>query len=139
MPAVDLLKLSFITFSVLFSLFDIITGGVPRITFILALPFLIMLKIINNGLTNFHESIIAFLAGLIIFLISYFLSMKRLGLADVWYSALIGLVMGLRYWYAVIGIACITGCIFIMMSKQRKIPFIPFMAMSSIIILMFFH
>jgi prepilin signal peptidase PulO-like enzyme (type II secretory pathway) len=65
--------------------------------------------------------------------LAYFLSGKKLGLADVWYSALIGFVHGLWRWYFAIGIACIIGVVFILISRRRKIPFIPFMAIGSIL------
>ena len=134
---VDLLIISFIIFSAAISLFDIKTGAVPRITFVLALPFFIVIKFFPGAPGQFYQSTLGFLAGLIIFIFAYFFSRKKLGLADVWYSALMGLVLGLMSWYAAIGIACIIGIIFILISGQRKIPFIPFMALGSILTLIF--
>ena len=138
MYSMDLLKILFITFSALISLIDIKRGAIPRLIFIFALPFFIIIIIMKNELYLFQDSIIGFLAGLIIFILAYLFSKKKLGLADVWFSALIGLVLGFRHWYAAMGIACIIGIIFMLISKKCKIPFIPFMAIGSILILMIF-
>ena len=129
-----LIKIIFTFFSILISRADIKTGEVPRIAFIFAFPFFIILKLLLKEKNYFIESILGVLTGLLVFLFVYFFSGKRLGLADVWYSALIGLVIGLWCWYAAIGLACVAGIFYIRTVKQRKIPFIPFMALGSLII-----
>ena len=131
----NLLTISFIIFSALVSYSDIKTRAVPRIAFIMAFLFFIVIKFFFDALGQILQSITGFLAGLLIFILTYFLSKKKLGLADVWYSALIGLVLGLMSWYAAIGIACIVGIIFILISGQHTIPLIPFMATGSILVL----
>ena len=138
MLSFDPIKVSFIAFSAIISFSDIKTGAVMRFAFVLAFPFFIMLKIIYKPV-HFQNSLIGLLAGLIIFSLVYLLSRKRLGLADVWYSALIGLLFGFWQWYTAIGIACITGIFFILIFKHRKIPFIPFMAIGSILVLSIFQ
>ena len=112
MENIDLLELSFLAFSVFISFLDIKNRAVPRIMFVLALLFFIIVKI-NQTSGQLLISITGFLVGLIIFLLAWFLSKKRLGLADICYSSIIGLVLGINSWYTAIGIACITGLLFI--------------------------
>jgi len=127
------LKALFITFSAAIAAADIKTGKVPRIAFILAFPVFIILTILSDEQLPLWKPIAGGLTGLIIFLLAYFISGKKLGLADVWYSALIGIVLGPWLWYAAIGSACAAGIIYILIFKKRKIPFIPFMAIGSIV------
>ena len=81
------------------------------------------------------ESVIGVLIGLFVFLLVYAISGGRLGLADVWYSALIGLVLGPWRWYAAIGLACAAGAVYSLAVKRRRIPFIPFMALGSLVMI----
>ena len=134
MVLIMLIQILFIIFSIIISGSDIKSGTVPRIAFIIIFPFFFIYKLLLDEEVKFMESFTGFLAGLLIFLIVYFISRRRLGLADVWYSALIGLVLGIWKWYAAIGIACVLGILYICAIKQHKIPFIPFMAMGSIVI-----
>ena len=110
---------------------DIKIGAIPRIAFIIAFPFFIAIRVLLQEQYQLWEAISGGLAGLLVFLLAYLVSGKKLGLADVWYSALIGLVLGPWWWYTAMGLACITGVIFILVTKQRQIPFIPFMALGS--------
>ena len=126
-------KLLFIPFSAVIAASDIKTGKVPRIVFVIAFPVFLILRLLLDDRSEYLEPITGCLTGLIIFLLAYFISGKKLGLADVWYSALIGLVLGPWIWYAAMGGACITGIIYMLVSKQRRIPFIPFMALGSIV------
>ena len=127
-------KVLFSLFSVIIAAADIKTGKVPRIAFIIAFPVFFLLRVLSNEQLPYWEPIAGSLAGLTVFLLAYFITGKKLGLADVWYSALIGLVLGPWWWYAAIGGACIAGIIYILVSKQRRIPFIPLMALGSIIV-----
>jgi prepilin signal peptidase PulO-like enzyme (type II secretory pathway) len=130
------LKILFIIFSAIIAAADIKRGAVPRILFIAAFPLFTVLIIFSH--TPFQESVIGFLTGLLVFLLAFFISKKRLGLADVWYSALIGLVLGPWRWYAAIGIACAAGIAYIFILKKRKIPFIPCMALGAFIMSVFY-
>ena len=132
MVSMIFIKVFFALFSISIAGADFKTGAVPRLIFIFAFPFFIMLKALLKEGNQFLENIFAALAGLTVFLLAYFLSGKRLGLADVWYSALIGLVLGLSWWYAAIGLACVTGIASILSANKREIPFIPCMAFGSI-------
>jgi len=122
----------FAIFSVLIAFADIKTGAIPRIAFVFAFPFLFIIKTAIMGLNHLWGSTTGMLLGLAIFLLAFFVLKGKLGLADVWYSALIGMMLGPRYWYVSTGIACVTGIIFMLVSKRPQIPFIPFMAAGSI-------
>jgi len=132
----------FIIFSFLIAFVDLKTGAVPRLAFALAFPIFFALKTILLGWDHLWGSIIGILLGLIIFLAVFFILKGKLGLADVWYSALIGMMLGPWWWYAAVSAACFTGIIYMVFSKKRSIPFIPFMAagsiMTKIIIIIFF-
>ena len=125
-------KLLFAIFSIFIAKADIKTGAVPRLAFVFAFLFFFAFKLFLPGWNPLWESITGMLLGLLIFSIVFFVSKKKLGLADVWYSALIGMLLGPWWWYAAIGIACFTGVIYIIFFKKRRIPFIPFMAVGSI-------
>ena len=77
--------------------------------------------------------------GLFIFLIVFLFSKKKLGLADVWYSGIIGFVLGPWNWYIAISIACGLGIVYILILRKlsgnwHAIPFIPFMAVGGVAI-----
>ena len=129
-----LFKALFAIFSMIIAGADFKTGVVPRLAFVIAFPLFIILKILSNESLPLWELFAGAVLGLGIFLIAFFISGRKLGLADVWYSALIGLVLGPLWWYLAIGSACITGMIFMLASRRRRIPFIPFMALGSIVV-----
>jgi leader peptidase (prepilin peptidase)/N-methyltransferase len=133
MTAMMLIKIVFFFFSLIISAADIKKGEVPRMIFIIAFVFLLTFIAVMQGRIQLIESIIGFSTGLFIFLLVYFFSGKRLGLADVWYSAIIGLILGPFWWYGAICLACISGVLFCLITKQRQIPFIPFMALGSMV------
>jgi len=129
-----ILKILFIIFSAAISAADIKTGKVPRIAFILAFPVFFALTLLADDQLPLWKPFAGCLTGLIVFLLVYFISGKKLGLADVWYSSLVGLILGPWWWYAAMGSACAAGIIYILILKQRRIPFIPFMALGSVVI-----
>jgi prepilin signal peptidase PulO-like enzyme (type II secretory pathway) len=121
-------KIFFSIFSFAIAMSDVKTGMVPRIAFTFALPVFFALCLLSE---DSHSPVIMLagaLLGLIVFLLAFIISGKKLGLADVWYAALAGLVLGPWWWYAAIFCACIAGIIYILVSGHRKIPFIPLMA-----------
>ena len=124
----------FILFSAAIAATDIKTGKVPRAAFVFAFPFFFILGVLTAGRPGYWEQAAGSLIGLAVFMLAYFITGKKLGLADVWYSALVGMVLGPWRWYAAMGSACIAGTICILVSKQRSIPFIPFMALGSIVV-----
>ena len=128
-------RVLFAVFSIITSAADIKTGKVPRLAFIIALPLFFLLALVQNELRFPQGALAGALLGLLVFLLVFFVSGKRLGLADVWYSALIGLVLGPWWWYAAMGCACACGIVYILVSKRRQIPFIPLMAFGSFAII----
>ena len=127
-------KIIFVIFSAAIAAADIKTGRVPRLAFVFAFPLFFVLKLLLDEHLPAWEPIVGGLTGFTIFLLVFFISGKKLGFADVWYSGLIGIVLGPWLWYAAIGSACIAGLIYFFISKQLRIPFIPFMALGSIIV-----
>ena len=128
-------KVLFAVFSIIIAAADIKTGKVPRLAFVIAFPLFLGLALLQNELHLPQGALAGALLGLLVFLLAYFVSGKKLGLADVWYSALIGLVLGPWWWYAAMGCACVCGIVYILVSKKRKIPFIPLMAFGSLIMI----
>jgi len=133
-----LIKLLFSIFSFAIAMSDIKTGMVPRIAFALAFPVFFALCLLSEDPIPPEVLAAGALLGLFVFLAAYFVSGKKLGLADVWYAALIGLVLGPWLWYAAVFCACIAGITYMIAFKKRKIPFIPLMALGSAIV-NFFH
>jgi prepilin signal peptidase PulO-like enzyme (type II secretory pathway) len=75
------------------------------------------------------------LLGMGMFLLAYLVSGKKLGLADIWYAGLIGIVLEPLLLYAALGVSCVLAIGFILISKKRSVPFIPFMAAGSFAVL----
>ena len=127
-----LFKILFAVFSIIITFQDVKTGMVPRVMFFMAFPCFFVLRLLESGPQSPDSIFGGALIGLFIFLIAFFISRKRLGLADVWYSALIGLVLGPWYWYAAMACACLSGIICMFVTRRRKIPFIPLMAIGGV-------
>ena len=130
-------KILFSVFSIVIALSDIKTGAVPRIAFVFAFPVLFVLCMLSGNPHSVIVMLSGALPGLAVFLIAFVISGKKLGLADVWYSALAGLVLGVKYWYAAVTAACVAAAIWILVLKRGRIPFIPFLALGSISMLIF--
>jgi len=125
-------KILFSIFSFAIAVSDLKTGEVTRVAFALAFPLFFVLCLLSG---NSHSPLIMLagaLLGLSVFFLTFIVSGKSLGLADVWYSALIGLVLGPLLWYAAMFCACTAGIVYILVSGRRKIPFIPLMALGSV-------
>jgi leader peptidase (prepilin peptidase)/N-methyltransferase len=125
-----LFKVVFVAFSLALAIADIKTGEVPRAAFIAAFPFFFSLRVLEEGFPPV-DSIVGLALGFFIFLLIFFISEGKLGLADVWYSALMGLALGPYGWYVASGFASVCGMAFLFLSRRRVIPFIPFMALGS--------
>ncbi|MDR1804394.1 MAG: prepilin peptidase [Treponema sp.] len=123
----------FYAFSMVIALADIEEEEVPRVVFAAAFPVFFALRV-GWGLFPVQEAAAGLLVGLGFFLLARLVSRGKLGLADVWYSALIGMVLGPRRWYGAICLACAGALILLLASGKRRVPFIPFMAAGSIAI-----
>ena len=124
-------KILFSIFSFAIAVSDIKTGAVPRIAFVFAFPVFFVLCLLSGNPQSAFVMLIGALLGLSVFLLTYIISGKKLGLADVWYASLTGLMLGPWLWYAAMFCACIAGIVYILVSGRRKIPFIPLMALAS--------
>jgi len=133
MDPVLIVKLTFVLFSIIIAVMDYKTGAVPRLAFIGAFALLFTLKLLADKNNFPWFSLTGVVMGLAVFLLAFFLSGKKLGLADVWYSGIIGFVLGPWFWYLAIAIACVSGIIYILLSRKKKIPFIPLMAVGGIV------
>ena len=131
-----LFKAVFALFSVMIALSDVRKGEVPRVAFVIAFPVFLALRV-TWGRFPLLESAAGFLSRLAVFLLARIISGGKLGLADVWYSALIGLVLGPSLWRAAAGIACTGSMVALLVSGRRRIPFIPLMAFGSIAMIIF--
>jgi len=126
----------FYAFSVAISLADIRKGEVPRLAFAAAFPAFFAFRVGWGGFPMW-EAAAGFLAGLLVFLLARIVSGGKLGLADVWYSALIGLVLGPWRWYGAAALACLGGMALLLVSGRHRIPFIPLMAVGGIAMCIF--
>ena len=124
----------FAIFSIMIAAADIRAGEVPRTAFYIAFPGFLAAAMTGKYFSPL-ESAAGLLAGLLVFLAAFFISGRKLGLADVWYSALIGMVLGPRRWWAAVGLACVGGLICLLVSGRRRIPFIPLLAFGSIVMI----
>ena len=124
----------FSVFSVGIALADLQKGEVPRAAFVAAFPVFFVLRV-GWGSFPLGEAAAGLFAGLVVFLLARSISGGKLGLADVWYSALIGMVLGPRLWYGAAGLACVGGMALLLVSGRQRIPFIPLLAAGSIAML----
>jgi len=133
MIPVIFVKLFFSVFSFAIALSDIKTGMVPRVAFVLAFPVFLAFCLLSEDPRPPEVLAMGALLGLFVFLSAHFITGRKLGLADVWYATLIGLVLGPWWWYVAVFSACIAGIIYMLAFKKRKIPFVPLMALGSAI------
>jgi hypothetical protein len=120
---------SFFSFAVAAS--DVKTGEVPRLAFAVAFPVFFVLCLLSGNHHSLPAMVSGALLGLDVFLLAFAISGKRLGLADVWYAVIAGLVLGPLWWYAAMFCACVAGIVYILVSGRRKILFLPLMALGS--------
>jgi hypothetical protein len=123
--------LFYLFFSVGIAVMDIKTGSVPRGAFVCAAVVFFAAKLFFEGRGVLFLSLAGCIMGIGLFLLAFFGSGKKLGLADVWYSGLIGVVLGPVWWYPAIFAACVVGLAWLLCVKRRSIPFIPCMAFGS--------
>jgi prepilin signal peptidase PulO-like enzyme (type II secretory pathway) len=125
--------MAFSLFSLVISILDVRTGSVSRFLLWGGMLSFFFLKFLMPG--KMVESAVGGVLGIAIFLLAFFISKKRLGLADVWYAGLIGIVLGPVRWYPAILLSCLLGIGAALISRRRTIPFIPCMAVGSYVIL----
>lgn len=129
----------YLVFSALFAVQDIRTGGVPRAALWLSIAASLLAQYFLFDKIKIFTALAGCGTGLFVFTLAYYCSKKQLGLADVWYAALIGSVFGPLPWFAVIALSCVSALTFMLIRKERRVPYIPFMAASSALALPFFE
>ncbi len=128
---------AFFLFSVFISVSDIKTGTVSRSLMWVTAAVLFLLKYIAYGHAVLALSAIGCILGLCVFLLAYFCSKKKLGLADVWYAGIMGIVLGPFYWYPAVFFACVIACLWILAAHRHSLPFLPFMAAGAWLVLIY--
>jgi hypothetical protein len=129
MGIIPVYTLVFAVFSLAIAGADIKTGAVPRVAFIAAFPVFCTLRALRGDLSG---ALAGAAIGLGVFALARLITGGRLGLADVWYAGLIGVVAGPLWWYPAILVACVGGIVWILITRQRSIPFIPCMALGGL-------
>jgi prepilin signal peptidase PulO-like enzyme (type II secretory pathway) len=122
----------FILISVYLSILDIRQGTISRLFLWSIILAVLIYKITLGGITAIVNPISGLFLGIGVFLLVFFISGKKLGLADVWYAGLVGMVLGPLWWYPAIFLSCMFGLFGMLLLRLRSIPFIPFMAAGSI-------
>jgi hypothetical protein len=130
------LYFSFFVFSIIISIQDTITGSVSRSCLWAAAVVALLLRWVMNA-TFPTVALIGGMVGIAVFFLAFFCSGQRLGLADVWYAGLMGIVFGPLWWYVAIGSACIYTLIWLLVTRRRSAPFIPFMTAGGLTIIPF--
>jgi hypothetical protein len=133
----NILYLSFFLFSVVISIQDAVTGTVSRLWLWTALLAALLLQGVIQAAVPV-AALVGGLLGVTVFFLAFFCSGRRLGLADVWYAGLMGIVLGPLWWYAAIGSACIYSLLFFAATRRRSAAFIPFMTAGSFTIIPLF-
>jgi hypothetical protein len=133
----DIFYLSFILFSIVISVRDAFVGVVSRPCLWGAIFGALLIQwVINAGPPA--TALAGGLVGLAVFSLAFFVSGRRLGLADLWYAALMGIVFGPLWWHIAIGFACVYALLFFLLTRRRSLPFIPFMSVGGFTVLPFF-
>ena len=119
----------FILICVYFSYQDIAYGEIKRIYLYAVIAVTLCVKAPFAAWESFGGAVL----GMLLFLFAYYISKKRLGLADVWFSGFIGAFLGIVKWYAAVSIACILALLFFICgrNKQKTLPFIPFLSIGA--------
>jgi prepilin signal peptidase PulO-like enzyme (type II secretory pathway) len=126
---------AYIAFSAYISFLDIRTGSVPRLLLWGAIALALAFKAAEAESLMPLGPLAGGLIGAGIFLLAYFASGKKLGLADAWYAGLTGVIFGPLLLHACLGAACALGMAFALLTRKKRIPFIPFMAAGSLAVL----
>lgn len=130
-----LLAVLYLLFSLYLSLRDIRYGKVSRALLWLALLTALVVRVLVRGMVALPVAAAGGALGIGFFLLVFFCSRKKLGLADVWYSGLIGVVLGPLWWFGGIILGCMLALGYCGIRRRRAIPFIPFMAAGSAVVL----
>lgn len=142
----------FIAVSIPLAVSDIKTRTVSRNASIIALLLMTMPSVLLPDLMGTVASVAVIAAAVLVFEAVRLITGKKLGLADVFYSGTMAAFLGGQKWLAACGMACVSGALFLLLrhAMQKKsagtdsetlpagmnqpIPFIPFLACSSVLV-----
>jgi prepilin signal peptidase PulO-like enzyme (type II secretory pathway) len=137
MDTTVILAVVYLLLSAYLSYHDIREGQVSRWVLWLGILVTLGLRTLIQGIVVLPEALGGTALGLVLFLLVYWSTGKKLGLADVWYAGLIGAALGPWWWFVGIGTACILGIGYCAVRGRRMVPFVPFMAAGSLAVIPF--
>jgi prepilin signal peptidase PulO-like enzyme (type II secretory pathway) len=127
----------YIILSIYLAYIDIKAGYVSRLLLWGAIGVSCVGQFLLGGNFALLYAILGSILGVVVFFLAFFVSGKKLGLADVWYAGLMGSALGPVWWFPAVFIACFVALIYYAITRSRQpIPFIPCMAIGSILILL---
>jgi len=119
-------------FSLVVSVMDIRSLKVPRLLMFGAIAASLGYSFLTAGFWGAFEPVIGCFSGLAVFSAAYKLSGGKLGLADLWYAALAGSVLGVRGLMVMLPVSCLSALVFMLFSGRRLVPFIPFLTIGTV-------
>ena len=123
--------LIFMLFSLSAAAFDIKKGAVPRILFVVyEAVFFAVLFVLNRRMIP--RAATGGIYALAMFSAVRLLGRKRMGKADIWYALAGAEVLSFFAWHIAMMTACCSAALYIAVSGEKKIPFIPFMSLGCI-------
>ncbi len=129
------MQVVFIFLSLIVSLYDIKTGKISRLFFlvyeIIFLAYIFLFKI-----ESFLPALLCGLYALGLFLAVRILSKNKMGLADVWYAAVSAETLSFFAWHKAMLLSCIFAGVYMVSTHKYKVPFIPFMSLGCIILIL---
>ncbi len=133
-------------FSILFSIVDIKSGEIPRIYSIAMLCLVLILKIfvafaVDYSAHSALQKILSIISGgvfaLFAFTLVFLVCRGKMGLADIWFSCGMGMVLGIYAFIVAVLIACVLAFLFYVIlfitkkgrrTSRMSLPFIPFLS-----------
>ena len=128
-------------FCVICSIFDIRTKTVPNWLLFAGITAALLFQIFFNRALLLQYIITGFCTGFFYFVIRI-ITHKKLGMADVLFGIIQGLLLTPRFIFFSIIVECIiASCVFTSLQKRgvKNIPFIPFMAFALVISLLIYY
>lgn len=132
----ELLRLVFfLVFATILSIYDIKLMQVPIFFLFAQLIVLLIFDFLFFKNDLLGNSIGATSCFLILFA-TYLLTKRKMGMGDVFYGFTVGWFLGSFLWLPALFAATVFGIIFLLEkrknTKQKRIPFVPFMSLSSL-------
>ncbi len=145
--SIDLPAIALFSFcAILFSILDIKNGEIPRVFCLAMLCFVFILKVFIVFATDYtaqellqrlSQTTVAGVFALFTFTLVFLVCRGKMGLADIWFSCAMGMILGIRGFIVATLIACVLaflwyGVLFIIKKGKRtsrmSLPFIPFLS-----------